>query len=179
MRAQHASRRQRRHKIGRRGFTAIVAASLLAAAGGAFAILNLIGTGTGTGAIVAGQSAGKGNVELSVHVLSTAPFVPGSTGTNGATVQFDVTNPNQDPVLIKTITFAGVTSPDAACQAVITAEPTQFVQVANSVTENTVVPAASVDFLLPNNAVLNWVDELNLDQTPCLGATLNLAETTP
>ena len=78
-----------------------------------------------------------------------------------------------------TVTYGGVTSPNGACQAVIAADPSQFQQVPNSVTENATVPALTNNFALPNPVALRWIDVPGLDQTPCNGQVLVLTENTP
>ena len=82
-------------------------------------------------------------------------------------------------MLVTTVSYGGVTSPNAACQAVIAAEPTQFVQLPNSVTENTTVPAITSNFALPNPVALKWLDVPGLDQSPCANQPLVLTENTP
>jgi hypothetical protein len=155
---------------------------MLVGGGIAAAVVLATAQGSGSGTITAGTSPGRGQVTLSVDLKTQASdgnFIPGDVGVNGALVHFDVTNPNDNPVLVKTVTFTSVTSTNVACQAVISAEPSQFDQSPAVVTQNTAVPANAVDFLLPASAVLEWQLETNLDQTPCLGAPLTVTESTP
>ena len=154
-------------------------------AGGAIAaaVVLLTASGTGSGIIIAGSGnggsagGGTGPVTLSVDALGvTGGFNPGGTAD---TVNLDVTNGNANPVLVTTVSYGGVSSPNAACQAVIAASPSQFVQLPNSVTENTTVPAVTSNFALPNPVVLKWIDVPGLDQSPCQGQALVLTENTP
>ena len=155
----------------------------VAVAGVAAAVVLLTATGSGSGVIIAGTTGGgqggggTGPVSLSVDPLGvTGGFIPGGTA---ETINLDVTNGNNNPALVSTVTYGGVTSPNGACQAVIAADPSQFVQIPNSVTENTTVPAITSNFLLPNPVALKWIDVPGLDQSPCAGQALVLTENTP
>ena len=158
--------------------------TVLGGAAIAAAVVLLTATGSGSGVIIAGSgnggSAGGGGtagVTLSVDPLGvTGGFNPGGTA---ETINLDVTNANGNPVLVTTVSYGGVSSPNAACEAVIAAEPTQFVQLPNSVTENTSVPAVTSNFTLPNPVALKWIDVPGLDQSPCAGQPLVLTENTP
>ena len=173
----HTAPRSFRSRITKRA-TVITGASLLALGGIAAAALLVTGSGTGSGLIVAGTVGGgtgnplptNGIVRLSVDPLNvTGGFTPGGTP---ATINLDVTNPNDNAVLITTVTFGGVSSPNGACQAMIASNPSQFLQVPNSVTENTTVPANTPNFALPVPTTLTWVSVPTLDQSPCSGQPL-------
>ena len=160
------------------GIGTVVAGGAIAAA-----VVLLTATGSGSGVIIAGSGGGgqgggnTGPVTLSVDALGvTGGFVPGGTPD---TINLDVTNANANPVLVTTVSYGGISSPNAACEAVIQASPSQFVQLPNSVTENTTVPAVTSNFLLPLPVALKWIDVPGLDQTPCNGQALVLTENTP
>jgi hypothetical protein len=160
-------------------------AGAIAVAGVAAAVVLTTASGTGSGIIVAGtvngptggQNPSNGIVRLSVDplTLSDPGFVPGGAP---ATINLDVTNPNDNAVLVTTVSFGGVSSTNGACQALISANP-QFLQIPSTVTENATVPANTANFPLPNPTTLTWVKIPTLDQSPCSGQPLVLTENTP
>jgi hypothetical protein len=164
----------------------IGAAGAIAVAGVAGAVLLVTGSGTGSGIIVAGSIGNNGPnplptngvVRLSVDplTLSDPGFIPGGTA---ATINLDVTNPNDNAVLVTTVSYGGVTSPNGACQAMIASNPSQFLQIPSTVTENATVPANTANFPLPVPTTLSWIRVPTLDQSPCSGQPLILTENTP
>src|SRR3954449_12754269 len=92
------------------------------AAVGAYAYFTASGSGSGT------VNAGANTTTLALHATWPIGIVPGD---GGQTVTFtaDNVNPKTD-LRLGTISFVSVTSTDAECQAVITANSGQFHMVA-------------------------------------------------
>src|SRR4051794_5973987 len=88
------------------------------AAVGAYAYFTASGAGSGT------VNAGSNTTTIALHATWPVGIVPGDAG---KTVSFTGDNLNPSTSLkVTTIKFASVSSSDPACQAVITANPTQF-----------------------------------------------------
>lgn len=118
----------------------------------------------------------------------TGNIVPsGPPGTTvPTTVTFAATNPNPVAVKVTTVSLVTVTSPDAACQAVINQQQPQFwlTPVGSTsltgvpVPENVVIPAHATDAPLPTSGSLYWLST-PFDQNACLGQTMTVTLQTP
>ena len=153
----------------------IVTGLVLGGAGAAIAFVTLTGSGSGTGSTTGGATTPQ-TITLSVHIASNPPILPGGS----AVVTFDANNPAANNVEVTSISFGNVTSTDTACNNVIhnaLISPFQFSMA--TVTENQIVPPATMNYVLNTPATLNWANELGQDQTPCLGKNLTLTVNTP
>jgi hypothetical protein len=142
-----------------------VAAGLALGIGGA-AFAYFTTTGAGNGSTTAGANSGS----ITLHATIAGNILPGD---GGQSVTFTGDNSNTTTALfVKTISFVSVTSSDTNCQAVITANPTQFHMA--DVTSNTSVPASGSGVALNGTGTLIWDNSNTQDQTACAGASLTL-----
>ncbi len=148
----------------------LAAGLALGAAGAAFAYFQTTGSGSGT--TTAGTA---GSVSLSAVI--NGAIVPGD---GGQTVTISATNNNATSAAINTVSGDSplVTSSNTGCQAVITANPSQFsfAQVNES---GQVVPGGGATTQLNVTGTLVWNDSATQDQTACAGKPLTLHLTTP
>lgn len=147
----------------------LAAGITLGGAGAAFAYFTT--SGTGSGSTAAGSA---GTVSLSASIAGA--IVPGD---GGQVVTFSADNNNATSATITTVTGDTplVTSTDSDCQAVITADPSQFTLA--QVNENGQVIPGDATTQLSVTGLLVWADSATQDQTPCAGAPLTLHVTTP
>jgi hypothetical protein len=141
----------------------LAAGLALGAAGAAFAYFQTSGSGQGS------TTAGTAST-VTLQATIAGAIVPGD---GGQSVTFTATNLNSTSAKVTTISFVSVTSSTPACQAVITANPSQFSM--TDVSSGTVVPANStVPVSLAGTGTLVWADSLTQDQTACAGQPLTL-----
>ena len=141
-----------------------LATGLLLGVGGA-AFAYVVQGGSGTGSTTAGTSS-----SVAIQATIAGAILPGD---GGQSVTFTATNPNATSVKVGTISFVSVTSTTTACQAVITANATQFSMVA--VPSGTTVPGSqATPFPIAGTGTLIWADSATQDQTACVGQPLVL-----
>jgi hypothetical protein len=141
------------------GATAVLTVGI---AGAAFAYFTT--TGAGGGSTTAGTSSA-----VTLHAAINTGIIPGD---GGQSVTFTADNPSSASQEVTTISFGSVTSTDAGCQAMLTANTGQFSMA--DVTSDTVVPGSSTGFALTGKGTLVWGDSATVDQTACAGKPLTL-----
>jgi hypothetical protein len=157
--------------------TATMGSLLVAAAVAAAAYAFFTTGGSGSGTALSGDAAGGTNVVLQVQLQSDfggPHLIPGGADP----IAIAAWNTGVTDLMLHSVTLAHVTDPGGAagCISYLAAHQADWTMTPGTVTENTIIPAAtSSGSAVPlAGATLNWLDNPAIDQSPCADSALTV-----